>query len=225
MTKTTEIIELHVSTELTAEHTRTHQRKTVKAATGCGIHSLVVMIFYTTCTFQYNGWMSVRMRTGFRRCLRHNRHCYHMRQFQNLVEQLRGVGEWLRCLLVVLYVGGVGGSSLRLVSQFSVVHECGVDAWRVGERTMKRIRKAVEMKREGERGKSTKYQPKSFCVHLAAIGDSNDRPVSVDQPRRHLPFPWRHYSPVVHKNILAVMPEMGIPWPHLWWVVRSVLEM
>ena len=51
-----------------------------------------------------------------------------MRQFQNLVEQLRGVGEWLRCLLVVLYVGGVGGLSLRHVSQFSVVRECGVDA-------------------------------------------------------------------------------------------------
>ena len=131
----------------TAEHTRTLQRKTVKAATGCGIHRLVVMIFYTTCIFQYNGWMSMRMRTGFRRCLQHNRHCYLMRQFQNLVDQLRVVGEWLRCLPVVLYVGG---SSLRRVSQFSVVHECGMDAWRVGEWTMKRIRKAVEMKREGE---------------------------------------------------------------------------
>ena len=80
----------------------------------------------------------MRMRTGFRRCLRHNRHCYDMRKFQNLVEQLQDVGEWLRCLLVVPYVGG---SSLRRVSQFSVVHECGVDASRVGERTMKRIRK------------------------------------------------------------------------------------
>ena len=50
-----------------------------------------------------------------------------MRHFQNLVEELRGVGEWLRCLLVVLYVGGVGGSSLRRVSQFSVVHKCGVE--------------------------------------------------------------------------------------------------
>ena len=48
-----------------------------------------------------------------------------MRQFQNLVEQLRGVGEWLRRLPVVLYVGG---SSLRRVGQFSVVRECGVDA-------------------------------------------------------------------------------------------------
>ena len=96
------------------------------------------------------------------------------------------MGEWLRCLLVVLYIGGVGGSSLRRVSQFSVVDECGVDALRVGERTMKRIRKAVVMKREGERGKSTKYQPNSFCVHLAAIGDSNNRPVSVYQSRRQI---------------------------------------
>ena len=128
MTKTTEIIELHVSAELTAEHTRTRQRETVKTATGCSIHRLVVMISYKTCTFQHNGRMSMRMRTCFRRCLGHNRHRYRMMQFQNLVEQLRSVGEWLRCLLVFLYVGGVSNSSLLRAIQFSVVHECGVDA-------------------------------------------------------------------------------------------------
>ena len=36
------------------------------------------------------------------------------------------------------------------------------------------------MKRERQ---TTKRQIFPFCVHLAAIGDINDRPVSVDQSR------------------------------------------
>jgi len=96
-------------------------------------------------------------------------------------EEVPKIG-WTAKVSVVLYFGG---SSLCRVNQVSVVHEYGVDAWRVGERRMKRIRKVEKMKR-GERGKTTKFQIFPFCVHLAAIRESNDWPVSVDQSRRQI---------------------------------------
>jgi hypothetical protein len=74
-----------------------------------------------------------------------------MRKFQNLFEQLRAVVEWLRCLPVVLYLGGSSlgpVSQFSVVVQFSVVHECGVvdarKSWkRDGERKKWRDKGAV----------------------------------------------------------------------------------
>jgi hypothetical protein len=57
-----------------------------------------------------------------------------------------------------------------------------------GERRMKKVKK-TERQRERERQRA-KRQIFPFSVHLAAIGDINDRSVSVDQSRRKL-----HHSP------------------------------
>ena len=46
------------------------------------------------------------------------------------VEQQQVVGEWLRCLPLILCLGG---SSVCHVNQSSIVREYGVDASRVGE--------------------------------------------------------------------------------------------
>ena len=52
---------------------------------------------------------------------------------------------------------------------------------RSGERRMKRVRKTdKDEERERDRGETTKRQIFPFCVHLAAVGDINDQPVSVD---------------------------------------------
>ena len=59
-----------------------------------------------------------------------------------------------------------------------------------GERRMKKVKK-TERQRERERERQrAKRQIFPFSVHLAAIGDINDRSVSVDQSRRKL-----HHSP------------------------------
>lgn len=79
-----------------------------------------------------------------------------MREFQILVEQLQAVGGWLRCLPVVL---NLGGSSLCRVNQFSVVHEYGgrdaEKCWRtMNEERKKRKRRKMKKKTEN----TTKHQ-------------------------------------------------------------------
>jgi hypothetical protein len=57
---------------------------------------------------------------------------------------------------------------------------------RVREQKIKRVRKT---EKDGERGEIVKFTKRAvfpFCVHLAANGESNDRPVSEDQSRRQI---------------------------------------
>ena len=118
------------------EHTHTVRWKTVKAATGCGIHRLGVTVFHTTCTFQYYGWMSMRMHSDFS-------DVYSTTPIVTLWGSSR---SWTaaRCGRVakvcLLFCTLVFRVSLCRVNQSSTVREYGVDAWRVGKWRMTRIR-------------------------------------------------------------------------------------
>jgi hypothetical protein len=154
-TKALILFYLHVSTELNS-WTHTVQWKTVKAATGCGIHRLVM-----------------RTRGDFSNAYGRTAIVKLWGSSKKLLEQLQVVVEWLRCLSLLWWFESVSCQSVQRCTWIG----CGCfKCWRT---------KSEERRKEMERGlkwrKEVKREKLPFCVYLAGIVDSNDWPVSADQ--------------------------------------------